>query len=183
MRPTYRPLPVWPYAERPYRNATYRATHGRTLDQLEQEVERLGGREVIIGLVVREADIRMDGMLRGDARPSHPGVEVSFEMPDRLRRVFHTDTHRGYIESWRDNLRAIVLGLAALRAVDRYGISSGVEQYAGFLLLESGPVDRGRRLVAEAGSIEAALKRHHPDHGGDARAFQDVAAYRRTVRD
>lgn len=181
MRATYRPLPVWPYPERPHRHATYRSTHGRTLDQLENEVKAVGGSEVIIGLVITEADVRMDGMLRSGAQPTHPGVEVSFEMPDGRRRVFYTDTHRGYAKSWQDNLRAIVLGLEALRAVNRYGMTAGHEQYAGFLQLESGPVDRGRRLVEEAGSIEAALKQHHPDRGGDARAFRDVIAYRGSV--
>jgi len=35
-------------------------------------------------------------------------------------------------EDWRHNVRSIALGLEALRAVDRYGISRRGEQYAGF---------------------------------------------------
>ena len=178
MRATFRPLPSWPYPRHPRRPATYRVGYARSLADLEREIGLLKGHEVIIGVVASEADIRMDGMLRQRASVLYPGVEVSFEVPDRRRLVFHTDVHG----DWRDNLRAIALGLSALRAVDRYGITSGAEQYAGFALLEAGPVDRGRRLVEEAGSIEAALKRHHPDHGGHQRALGDVLAYRETVR-
>lgn len=39
---------------------------------------------------------------------------------------------------WQHNVRAIGLGLQALRAVDRYGITSGREQYRGFAELPSG---------------------------------------------
>jgi hypothetical protein len=74
------------------------------------------------------------------------------------------------------------LGLEALRAVSRYGITTGLgEQYAGFLRLETGAADpeRGRRLVEEAGGIRPAIKRWHPDNpDGDGRAFADVQAYR-----
>jgi hypothetical protein len=44
----------------------------------------------------------------------------------------------------------------------------------------SGPAVR--RLVEEAGSLEAALKANHPDHGGHPRALQDVLAYREATR-
>lgn len=79
------------------------------------------------------------------------------------------------------NLRAIALGLEALRAVSRYGITTGIgEQYAGFLRLETSAADpeRGRRLIEEAGSLKKALMQHHPDQGGDPRRFADVQAYR-----
>lgn len=182
MRATFRPLFSWPYQPQTMRPATYKATYAATLGMLEREIEHLRGSEVIIGVVASERDVRMDGMLRSDASVAYAGVEVSFETPDRGRLVFHTDRHRGYTMSWQDNLRAIALGLGALRAVDRYGITSTAEQYAGFAQLQAGPVDRGRRLVEEAGSVEAALKRHHPDHGGHPRALQDVLAYRETTK-
>jgi hypothetical protein len=183
MRATFRPLPAWPYPEQPARPATYQAGYARTLQDLEREIEALSGREVIIGVVTDEASIRIDGMMRADAKVRHPGVEVSFELPDRRRLTFHTDRHKGYTNSWQHNLRAVALGLEALRAVDRYGITSAAEQYAGFAQLTAGgpSADRGRVLVAEAGSVTEALKRHHPDHGGQAEAFADVQAYRELV--
>lgn len=181
MNVTFRPLPRWPYPEQSHRPATYQATYNRTLQQLEYEIERLDGSEVIIGVVTDPSQIRMDGRMRADAKVQHAGVEVSFEVPSGERLVFHTDVHTGYVKSWQDNLRAIALGLEALRAVSRYGITTGLgEQYAGFLKLEtSAPsADRGRLLVEEAGSVRQALLRHHPDQGGDPRAFADVQAYR-----
>ncbi len=44
------------------------------------------------------------------------------------RLVYATDA----CEFWQHNVRSIALGLEALRAVDRYGISRRGEQYAGF---------------------------------------------------
>jgi hypothetical protein len=182
MNLTFRPLPTWPYPEQAPRPATYPSSYSATLGELEREVEALDGDEVIIGLVVDSAEIRLDGRLRADAKVRQPGVELSFEIPGGRRLVFHTDRHKDTPARrrppWQDNLRAIVLGLEALRAVDRYGITSTAEQYAGFLQLEDS-VEKGRRLVEEAGGVTAALKRWHPDQGGDPRAFEAVQAYRR----
>lgn len=200
MNVTFRPMPRWPYPEQRHRPPLFKASYSDTLGALEREIEALKGGEVIIGLVTSPDQIRLDGRLRTDARVDHPGVELSFEIPGRRdpmtdqrapgrRLVFHTDVHTQTTRwvsggparvAWKDNLRAIALGLEALRAVDRYGITSTAEQYAGFAqLTTSAPsAERGRALVTEAGGLTQALKRHHPDHGGDARAFADVQAFR-----
>lgn len=178
---TFRPLPRWPYPEQAHRPATYQSTYSATLQKLEYEISRLKGSELIIGVVTDPTQIRLDGRMRADAKVNAPGVEVSFEVPSGERLVFHTDVHSGYVNSWQDNLRAIALGLEALRAVSRYGITTGLgQQYAGFLRLEtSAPsAERGRLLVDEAGGVREALKRHHPDQGGDPHRFADVQAYR-----
>lgn len=184
MRATFRPLPAWPYPEQAARPATYKATYSRTLQDLEYEIERLDGRELIIGLVADENQIRIDGQMRSDAKVRHPGVEVSFEVAGGRRLTFHTDVHKGYGTSWQDNLRAVALGLEALRAVSRYGITTGIgEQYAGFQAIGPGGPDaeRGRKLVERHGSVADALKATHPDHGGDPAQFADVQAFRTAV--
>lgn len=184
MRATFRPLAAWPYEEQPARAATYKSSYARTLQDLEREIEAIDGRELIIGVVTDEASIRIDGAMRADAKVRHAGVEVSFEVPDGRRLAFHTDRHKGFTNSWQDNLRAIALGLEALRAVSRYGITSGVgEQYAGFAQLGAGGPDpeRGRLLAERHGSVAEALKRTHPDHGGDPHDLADVQAYRKLV--
>lgn len=180
MRMTFRPLPAWPHPERPQRADLFKASYSDTLWLLERELGYLDANEVILGVVADERDVRLDGQLRSGAKVRYPGVELSFEVPRRGRLVFFTDAYRGYAESWQSNLRAIALGLEALRAVDRYGITSTAEQYAGFLQLTTSQAspERGRQLVQEAGGIRQALMRHHPDQGGDARAFADVQAYR-----
>lgn len=189
MRVTFRPLPAWPYPESKKRPATYRSDYDATLSMLEYEIDRLRGSEVIIGVVATSSDVRLDGMLRADAKVLHPGVELSFEVPGArttggtgatARLTFHTDVH----SAWKANLRAIALGLESLRAVSRYGITSGIgEQYAGFAMLPPGgpDPDRGRRLVEAAGSVKEALRRHHPDQGGQDADFVDVQAYREQV--
>jgi hypothetical protein len=180
MRATFRPLPAWPYPRQKRRPATYRVSYDRTLHDLEREVGYLKGKEIILGVVTDDSQIRIDGMLRADARVGHGGVEVSFEVPSGERLTFHTDTH----SDWRDNLRAIVLGLEALRAVDRYGITSTAEQYAGFKQLPMGGPDPevGRRLVERFGSIGEALRATHPDTREGAFTdsdFASVQSYRR----
>lgn len=180
MKLTFRPLAVWPYPKQPKRYASFRVNYNRTLQDLEYEIGQVKGREVIIGLVADEREVRLDGMLRADARVRGSGVELSFEIPDGRRLVFHTDVHG----DWKDNLRAIALGLESLRAVQRYGITTGIgEQYAGFAQLTAGGPDpqRGKQLVDAAGGMKEALMRHHPDHGGNEADFVDVQAYREQV--
>lgn len=182
MNVTFRPLSVWPYPPQKRRPATYQSTYSQTLDLLEREIDYLHGDEVIIGIVTDGSQIRLDGRPRADLRANHPGVELSFEIPGGRRLAFHTDRHGDrWGESWQDNLRAIALGLESLRAVDRYGITSTAEQYAGFLQLTTSEpsVERGHQLVTEHGGLRQALLATHPDQGGDPRQFADVQAFRR----
>lgn len=180
MEVTFRPLPIWPYSDTTPRRSrwTFKAGWQRTLDLLDRELRHLGAHEVMIGAGFRESDLRLDGLPRADARaPSHPGVELSFDSRHG-RLVYGTDT----CEYWQHNVRSIALGLEALRAVDRYGITQRGQQYAGFKQLagtvDAPSADRGRELIREHGSERAALKATHPDHGGGARDFADVQAAR-----
>lgn len=177
MRAEWRPLPTWPYPDQDVQPSRFDSTWTATLDLLEREIAAVDGQDPLIGIVAEPSQFTLGGQLRANAKVGHRGVEVSFTRAGR-RLTFHTAT----FARLADNLRAIALGLEALRKVDRYGITSGGEQYAGFAALEAGPIERGRRLVEEAGSVEAALKRHHPDHGGHPRALQDVLAYREARR-
>jgi hypothetical protein len=151
------------------------------LDRLEDEIDKLKGSDVVIGVVVDEAQIGFSGNLKagGRTRFAHRGVEVSFDTPKRGRLVFHTDAY----DDVTANLRAIGLGLEALRAVDRHGITSTDEQYAGFAALGPGGPDplRGKLLAERHGSVAEALKRTHPDHGGDPHDLADVQAYRKSI--
>ncbi len=179
MRVTFRPLPTWPHAEtKPRRYAHFKAPWDQTLRELDYEIGRLDGRNVVFGAGFRESDLRMDGMPRADRRQApymHPGVEVSFD--SRYGRLtYATDQYT----DWKANARAIALSLEALRAVDRHGVSKRGQQYAGWAQLGAGGPDaeRGRKLVERHGGIRAALMATHPDHQGDPRDFADVQAYR-----
>jgi hypothetical protein len=178
MLATFRPLPAWPYPTTKKRRSiyTFKAGWSDTLDKLEYEIGLLNGHDVIIGGDFREEDLRLDGMLRSNARnPSHPGIELSFDSAHG-RLVYATDV----CEYWQHNVRSIALGLEALRAVDRFGISRKGEQYAGWLQLGSSDdlVQKGRALVEIAGGLQLAIKQHHPDLGGDRSNFDAVMAYK-----
>jgi hypothetical protein len=180
MTMAFRPIEVWPHGSTPAHarrsRHVFRAAWSDTLNLLERELRHLGARNVVIGCGLREQDIRNDGWPRSGARVlEHPGVEVSFDSPHG-RLVYATDV----CAWWEHNVRAIGLGLEALRAVDRHGITRRGEQYAGFKALTAGgpSPERGATIVGLHGSVRAALRATHPDHGGDPADFADVQAYR-----
>jgi hypothetical protein len=178
---TLRPLSAWPHPDTRQRRSrhAFKAGWQDTLDLLRRELRHLKASNVVIGAGFREEDLRLDGMPRSGARdPGHPGIELSFDTPTHGRLVYATDT----CQWWQHNVRSIALGLEALRAVDRYGITRRGEQYAGWKQLASGSpggsVERGRELIREHGSVRAALMATHPDQGGDPVQFADVQAAR-----
>jgi hypothetical protein len=179
MTVTFRPIALWAHSDHKgaRRWHPFRSGWADTLNLLQRELGHLGAQNVVVGCGLREEDIRQDGWPRSGAKqPAHPGVEVSFDSPHG-RLVYATDV----CAHWEDNVRAIALGLEALRAVDRHGITRRGEQYAGFKALPAGDgpnAERGKQLVDEHGSVRSALHATHPDHGGDARDFADVQAYR-----
>jgi len=179
VRATWRPLPAWPYPPAPKSSVTFRADWNQTMHNLEQEIERIKGRDVLIGVVADDSQFMFDGTIKVGFKVKHPGAEVSFDVPGQGRLAFHTDA----FNSLQANLRAISNGLEALRAIDRYGITTGTEQYAGFQQLSPGgpDIERGRLLVEKHGSVAEALKRTHPDQGGDPRQLADVQAYRKSI--
>lgn len=189
MKYQFRPIDSWPGPRTTYpRRSLFRAGYQNTLDLLESELDQLGAEHVVIQLAVEEADLRLDGMLRANTRPTHPGVVVSFDSRYGPLR-YACDT----FDDWTDNLRAIALGLEALRRVDRYGITKRGEQYTGWRQLtagsDSGPWTReeARDLIARitglsgkevmaapVPAVRAAFLRTHPDTGGDAEEFARV---------
>jgi hypothetical protein len=163
--------------------APFRASWSATVDTLAKELRAHGARRAVLEIDMREQDFRNDGLPRANASAATPAVVLSFKAtkvpgePD-LRYEVGTYAH------WQDNVRAIALGLEALRAVDRYGVTRRGEQYAGWKQLPAGvgsdgDPERGRTLVQAAGdNIKRALHLAHPDHGGQADDFRDVIAYR-----
>jgi hypothetical protein len=133
-----RPLVAWTDPETKGRRSSsrFRATWQDTLDFLGAEIEKVGGKEpVVIQVDVQEGDIRLDGMLRANAKVGHPGVVVSFESrfgPLRYATDAYEKDWAEAMPSWQANLRAIALTLEALRAIDRWGVSKRGEQYRGW---------------------------------------------------
>lgn len=83
MQYTFRPLPQWPHpVTKSRRYGHFKAGWDATLRLLANEIEKLDGRNAVIGAAFRQSDLRRDGMPRADRRQApymHPGVEVSFD--------------------------------------------------------------------------------------------------------
>lgn len=208
MRLVVRPIETWPGALTPERDrepSRFRARWQATVDLLGREVANLDGDEVVLQAAVTERDCRIDGWIRAGATPSHPGVIVSFESRHGPLRYWTDRFGWGgpsHLPAWQANVRAIALGLEALRSVDRYGIGRAGEQYVGYRALGAGPgedhqpMTRDEALwmlarhsgmtrpdVAECPDKAYRLAAHdlHPDRGGDPDDFRRLGEARRLV--
>ncbi|GGM52311.1 hypothetical protein ACFFX1_55635 [Dactylosporangium sucinum] len=198
MRYEIRPLGPWigPVTTSRSPASRFTAPWTSTLDLLGRETDHLGARLVVVQVDVAEGGLRRDGMLRAGAKVAFPGVRVSFDSRHGPL-TYATDAYAG----WQSNVRAIALGLEALRAVDRYGVSKSGEQYRGWSAIAAGPADamsaneaarllaagtNGRftaeQLLADRASValayKLAIRTLHPDVGGDAEMFRRVTAAR-----
>lgn len=181
------------------RYSPFSATWSATLDLLEREVWHLRIRESFVLMIdVVESDLRLNGELRANARPASPAVAIALDPPGKPSLLFTC----GRFNKWQDNVRAIALGMEALRKVERYGIVQADEQYRGWQALPPGtsmpavqmtveeaadfiaehcqhirligepPVTRAHVFDAVAASYRAAAQTLHPDRGGDPELFK-----------
>jgi hypothetical protein len=185
MRFETRPLGLWTDPETAARQGSgiFRASWESTLELLGYEAEQLGAELVVIQVDVQEGDLRRDGALKSRARVGHPGAAVSFQsrfgplryVPDRYALRWSGDP-----PGWQANVRAIALALQALRAVDRYGVSSRGEQYRGWSAL---PAARpgSSVLFDDRASAETWMRKAATESGITAWASWD-ALYRALAR-
>lgn len=142
MRYTTRPLSDRTWLGTMGKEATrFKAKWGNTLELLDREVGALKGRDVVIEIDVTESDLKLNGELRANARPSSSAVVLAFESkhgPLLYRCDRFYTPYYGQGPEWQHNLRAIALTLESLRAVDRYGATETGQQYAGFKALPAG---------------------------------------------
>lgn len=177
VRPLTAPVPPMASWNGTY-TSPFSAALASTLDILRREIKHLKPREVILEADFRENQLRNDGLPKATATAASPGIVLTLVGTPHgdLRYPCATFGH------WDENLRGIALSLEAQRKMDRYGVTRNGEQYAGWKALPAGrsepSAERGRALIAEHGSLAAALKATHPDHGGDAADFADVQAAR-----
>lgn len=201
---TIRPITTWPGELRTDRQrirSPFSSSYSDTLDLLDRELRMLRATVTVVQLAVNEGQIRRDGKLRAAAYPDHPGVILSFDTKaGHFRYAADRFTH------WHENLRAIALGLEALRKIERYGIGAGTEQYTGFLQIETPAAqrpmtyDEALSFVADAVSASrqkvrehwryadsraemyrAAARALHPDTGGDHSRFQQLQVAKRLL--
>lgn len=193
-----RPLGIWPGVRTMSRKrSAFKIVESKVLQHLQREIRHLWGKQVVFRLAVREQDIRQDGMLRANARPTDPGMILEFtaeKLTGEPRLLYRCDT----FSNWWHNLSAIARGLEALRMVDRYGVTPTGEQYAGFKALPSvtaptmttevaanivanhsdeTPVNIIRSTDVARAATRAAKFRSHPDrNAGNSETWESVQA-------
>lgn len=128
----------------------FHGSYTDTLDRLEREMRHLGATNIVILVDADHSEIRNDGWPRSTMRPKTMGVVVTFSTPALGSLRYEA----GKFNAWEQNLRAIVMTLERLRAVDRYGCTKG-EQYTGWKKLPGGA---GPIVGSEWASVEAAMR-------------------------
>ncbi|KKN74460.1 hypothetical protein LCGC14_0390800 [marine sediment metagenome] len=182
----FRPIDNWPgERNRRPRSSAFRTKYNQTLELLDKELLMLGVRQVVIQIDLPESKIRFDGLPRSGARPDYQGVILRFES-----KYGHLRYATDVFDFWQDNLRAIALGLEALRKVDRYGITKRGEQYTGWKQLPAagvGDIHAAAAFLARYSNLtpldilkdkevyrqayRASALKLHPDKGGNVENF------------
>jgi len=207
LRAKFRPIDKWPGEQTKSRqDSPFSATWGATTDLLGRELRYLGAKNIICQIAIDERQIRQDGYPYANAKASHPGVILAFDstygpLKYACDRFWH----------WQDNVRAIALGLEALRKVERYGITKRGEQYTGWKALaastrpvmtteqasrfvahhayagrgESHPYAAADRILKDPAELKSRYREAahtlHPDRGGDTEQFQTLQEAKRIL--
>lgn len=194
-RLVFEPLADWPYPPAALERSPFAAPWGKTRDLLLREADHLAAKTVVIELDCSRRHLRQDGELRADARLHTGRVRVSMDTRHGPLR-YAVDRYDDAGLSWQANLRAVVLTLEALRAVERYGAVRDGQQYRGFLALEATSSNGFAnalealdwiREVAEAGgdkpasAYRKAARKLHPDAGGSPELWARLDEARRVM--
>ena len=160
---------------------------------IEEAVRRLQGEldrlSASLPVISSNLELRLDGRPRsGQREPDDPGVCVYFQL-ERQPIAMPCDTY----DRVADNIAAIAAHIEATRKIDRYGVASVTEMFAGFMALPAPGQRRpwwavlgfdrvpGRDAAEER--YRELAKQHHPDRGGDAEAFKQLVEAMRQARE
>lgn len=103
-------------------------TVAEALKRLQTEVDRIGGRYAVIST---NLETRLDGLPRsGQREPADPGVALYFQL-DGKAHCMPCDTYTKVAH----NIAAIAAHIEATRAIERHGVASVSEMFAGFVAL------------------------------------------------
>lgn len=141
----------------------------RALDAVEDELKRLGAKNVVIS-----SNVTLSGR-----SPIDPGVAVYFNLR-QLRCALACDRWTNVAH----NLWAIAKHIEALRGQDRWGVGSIDQAFAGYVAL---PAPAGKDawtllgIPREGATREKIMEAYralaptvHPDRGGSAEAFREL---------
>ncbi|HJR01776.1 MAG TPA: J domain-containing protein [Methylomirabilota bacterium] len=151
--------------------------------RLRLELDRLGAANEILST---NLVLRLDGLPRSDQRdPLDPGAAVYFQLEGKPRTLA--------CDRWlrvADNIAAIAAHIEAIRAVDRYGVGTLEQAFAGYAALPAGEQWFEILGVLPTASLEQIddayrklAKAAHPDHeGGSHDAMARLNQARETGR-
>lgn len=159
-------------------------TVSMAIGRLSGELSRLGASGEILSTNV---ETRLDGLPRsGQAEPNDSGAAVYFKLKGKPRCLA--------CDTWdrvADNIAAIAQHIDALRRIDRYGVGTMEQAFAGYAQL---PSAAGSWFIVLEFSeppkswdvIEARYKSlarmHHPDAGGNTETMAKINAAYDTAR-
>jgi hypothetical protein len=184
------PIQQWPGVTSPAKKrkrAPFKSSYAATLKLIERELVHLKAHNTLIQAYFDHEAIRADGWPKGGRAPSAPGIILTFQSGSASVMSFPCDTY----SHWEDNLRAIGLALAALRAIRRYGVGKTTEQYRGFVALPpASPIPRRDAAIGFLSRVtglaiseverdlqsayRTAARRLHPDSGGSHDQFTEL---------
>lgn len=155
----------------------------QALNRLDGELSRLGVTDWLVSSNLR---VRLDGLpYSNQAEPADPGIAVYFTL-EREDRVLACDR-------WTrpaDNIAAIAAHIECLRGIDRYGVGSLAQAFAGYAALPPAAAD-WRSVFALSGTppweavevrYRELAREHHPDRGGDPAVMAKLNAARDAAR-
>ncbi len=193
--------------QKPRTRSQFTTSWSDTLNLLEREVyaiQNSGMPDPVLMMDITEADLRIDGQVRANARPATSAVALAFESVNGPL-LFRCDRYdekpwNNKMELWQHNVRAIALTLEALRAVNRYGATQSDEQYVGYRQIGATAAvvplaaDEAWAMLRRLGGIfneanpseeriiSLARRHSHPDHGGTAEAWERFTEAYKVVR-
>jgi hypothetical protein len=154
-------------------------TIAQARQRLQVELDRIGAKYAVIS---SDLELRLDGLPRSDRKePADPAIAVYFLLAGKPHCLPCDTYHR-----CADNIAAIAAHIAATRAIERHGVASVAEMFAGFLALPSPDMERPWRDVLELRAAinitKATVKAHytrlarvrHPDAGGSAAMMAEL---------
>lgn len=158
----FRPLKHWPKEQPKLARLgdQFKTGWPATLSKLEHELKKLLATHIVIDAGFSRNDIRNDGWPIGGREPEHPGVILSFVKEGQGELRFPC----GNYKRWHANVHAIALTLENLRAIDRYGVTLGHQQYAGFAQLAA-PASERAMTIEEAAGLIVGIARPNSDMG------------------
>lgn len=129
------------------RRSKYSARWTAVVAMLRGELRHLAANQCFIEMAVRDGDIRNDGFIRSTARPSHPGVRLSF-----VGRHGPLSYETAAWSLWEHNVYAIARTLRAQRMMSIDGCVRGDQAYRGWQALPGGaaPITAGEWATVEA---------------------------------